>query len=364
LRFWYPIVGAFVYFPSNDYIYKLNKKTPIIMPNLNCKFAGLQLKSPIIAGSSALSNNIKNIIELEKQGVGAVVLKSLFEEEILGEHNKIIQGASGGYKADIENLDYLDYRIKDDTLTDYTKLISKAKTVTKLPIIGSINCVSPGEWIHFARSIEQAGADALEINLFIPASSGESEKDIEEKHIKVVQEAIQNTQLPVIVKISRYFADLGGIIKRLSVSGISGLVLFNRFYMPDIDIETEKIVSENIFSEPSDMRESLRWMALSANRAECDLAASTGVHNARGAIKQILAGASAVQIVSALYKHGAIAVKHINEGLLYYMKEKGYETIDDFKGKLSYGKDSDAALFERVQFMKYFSNEQNEKHLY
>ena len=333
------------------------------MPKLNCKYAGLQLKSPIIAGSSALSNNIKNIIELERQGAGAVVLKSLFEEEILGEHNKMLQDATGT-NADIENLDYLDYRIKDETLTQYTNLISEAKKKTQLPIIGSINCVSPGEWIHFAHTIENAGADALEINLFIPASSGESEKDIEEKHIQVVQEAIANTSLPIIVKISHYFADLGGIIKRLSVSGISGLVLFNRFYMPDIDIKTETVVSENIFSEPSDIGISLRWIALSANKVECDLAASTGVHNARGAIKQLLAGASAVQVVSALYKHGADAVKMINEGLLLFMKEKGYENISDFKGKLSYGKNMNAGLFERVQFMKYFSNKENEKNLY
>lgn len=332
------------------------------MPDISTTFGGLLLKSPIIAGSSAINNNLQNIIELEKQGAGAVVLKSLFEEEIIGKHHSIINHSTTN-NTDFENLDYLDYRIKDQTLDDYTNLIKKAKTASKMPVIASINCINPGEWVHFAKLIEDAGADALELNLFVAASSGETEKEIEDKHLQIVNEALKNTNLPIIAKISHYFSDLSGIIRRLSVSGISGLVLFNRFYMPDIDVEKEQVVSDNIFSDPSDIRMSLRWIALNSQSTECDLAASTGVHNARGALKQLLAGASAVQVVSALYKHGSETVKFINQGLLSFMEKKGYTNINDFKGKLSYGKTMDAALFERVQFMKYFSNSRNEQML-
>lgn len=330
------------------------------MPDISTQFAGLNLKSPVIAGSSAINNNLQNIIELEKQGVGAIVLKSLFEEEIIGHHAKVLRNVKPS-NSDIENLDYLDYRIKDEVLQSYIQMIREAKQQVDIPIIGSINCVNPGEWIYFAKEMEKAGADAIEINLFAQASSNESEKSIEDKYMQISYEAVKNSNIPIILKISHYFSNLSGIIHRLSRTGVSGMVLFNRFFMPDINVKDETIVSDRIFSESAEIGISLRWIALMANRAECDLAASTGIHNARGALKQILAGASAVQVVSALYKHGADVIKLINDGIQAFMSEKSYNTIDDFKGKLSYGKDIQADLFERVQFMKYFSNQKNEK---
>lgn len=329
------------------------------MIDLSVRYAGLNLKSPVIAGSSAINNNLSNIIELEKHGAGAVVLKSIFEEEIIGQHQTVMRNIHPE-DVDIENLDYLDYRIKDEVVKNYIRLIQDAKLHTEIPIIGSINCVSPGEWVYFAKEIERGGADALEINLFVQPSSGETEEHIEEKYLQITREALAGIDIPIILKISHYFANLSGIIERLSRTGVAGIVLFNRFFMPDIDLKTESIISDRVFSDSAEMGISLRWIALEANRTECDLAASTGIHTAREAIKQILAGASAVQVVSALYKHGAQTIKLINEGIERYMKEKGYTNISDFKGKLSYGSSENAALFERVQFMKYFSNKNNE----
>ena len=325
------------------------------MIDISTEFAGLKLKNPVIAGSCGLTGSIEQIKEIEKAGAGAVVLKSIFEEEITNEYEKILEEAQRDNRHEID-LDYFDYKIKQDNLANYIALIRDAKEAVSIPVIASINCVSAHEWTFFAKKIEEAGADALELNIFITPSDTSKTSDEKEKvYFNIINNITSKINIPVIVKMSYYFTDLGGMIKKLSETKIKGLVLFNRFFSPDIDIKVNKIIPVNIFSTPDELPTSLRWIAISGNNVSCDLAASTGVHNGEGLIKQILAGADAVQIASTMYKNGIGIIKEMITYLENYMKEKNYEKISYFQGLMSRKHTQNPELYERVQFMRYFS---------
>lgn len=325
------------------------------MIDLTTKYAGLTLRNPIIIGSSGLTSSVKKIKELEENGAGAVVLKSIFEEEITNEYESIIlEYEKQGYAA--EKIDYLDIHIKKEKLENYLQLISDTKKEVFIPVIASINCKSSHEWTYFARKFQNAGADALEINMFIlPKDFNKSETEIEKIYFDVVQKILKEVTIPVTLKISHYFTNIGAMIKNLSESGIAGLVLFNRFYNPDIDTDKLEITTSNIFSSPEDIAMSLRWIAIMHKKVKCDLAASTGIHSGNDVIKQILAGASAVQIVSSIYKKGVHQISDIIKEMDIWMKSKGFDSIKEFKGVLSQDKSNNPELFERVQFMRYFS---------
>ena len=324
--------------------------------DLSTKYLGLELKNPIIVGSSGLTDSVKKIADLEKYGAGAVVLKSIFEEEITMEYEKVLaEEAPSRYKDDY--LDYFDYKIKEQNLTKYIKLISDAKQKVKIPIIASINCTSSHEWTYFAKKIEEAGADALELNIFIiPSTLDKSLDDIDHVYLEIINDVKNIIKIPIAIKISYYFSNLGRAIKVLSKTGIQGIVLFNRFYSPDIDLEKMEIISTNVFSTPQELSTSLRWIGIMANRIKCDLAASTGVHDGKAVIKQLLAGADAVQMVSCLYQNGPDYLKTVIKEVEAWMEEKKFDSIDDFRGKLSQEKFVEPTLYERVQFMKYFSD--------
>ncbi len=324
------------------------------MKNLTCEFAGLKLKSPIIAGSCGLTSSVEHIKEIEENGAGAVVLKSIFEEEITNEYDKLLSEneKDEGYNI---NMDYFDFKIKQDNINNYLTLIKEAKNAVSIPVIASINCVSSHEWTYFAKKIEDAGADALELNIFIaPTDSSKSSEEKEKIYFNIIDEITSKVNIPVIVKMSYYFTDLNGMINKLSKTKIKGLVLFNRFFSPDIDIDSNKIVPVNIFSTPAELPTSLRWIAIASENTECDLAASTGVHNGEAVVKEILAGANAVQIASAMYKTGINVIKEMNSDIENYMKDKNYENLAQFRGLMSYKKISNPALYERMQFMRYF----------
>ena len=326
------------------------------MTDISTEFAGLKLKSPIIAGSCGLTGSIDHIEKIEKAGVGAVVLKSIFEEEIINEYDKLLKEAQSDNRHEID-LDYFDYKIRQDNLADYIALINDAKETVSIPVIASINCVSTHEWSFFAKKIEEAGADALELNIFIsPSDTSKSSDEKERMYFNIIKNITLKLKIPVIVKMSYYFTDLGGMINEISKTAIKGLVLFNRFFSPDIDINTNKIIPVNIFSSPDELPTSLRWIAITSNNVSCNLAASTGVHNGEGLIKQLLAGADAVQIVSTIYKNGVDIIKEMNTDLRNYMKEKSYKKISNFKGLMSRKNMQNPALYERVQFMRYFSS--------
>lgn len=326
------------------------------MVDLSTKYLGFDLKNPIIVGSCGLTDSAQRIKELEKNGAAAVVVKSLFEEEIIKEMEEAQRQMQSGAHIYPEIFDMFSLEDVEDSVTKYLNTISEAKKICSIPIIASINCVSADEWTSFAKRIEEAGADALELNLFIlPSDFNRSGEDNENVYFDVINKVKKEITIPLSLKISYYFSNLGAMIQRLSKTGIGALVLFNRFYSPDFDIDSLKVVPTSIYSTPSELPISLRWISIMANRVDCDLAASTGVHDGKAAIKQILAGADAVQIASCLYKYGPEYIGNILKEMQEWMEDNAFTSLPEFKGKMSQAKSSNPAAFERVQFMKHFS---------
>jgi dihydroorotate dehydrogenase (fumarate) len=326
------------------------------MPSLEVSYGSLKLKNPIVAGSSGLTDNIGSLVELEKYGAGAVVLKSLFEEEIVREMKVQLSNMSSSgflYPETLEFYDYFDG--PKESTTGYLELISKAKEVLTIPVIASINCVDAQHWIYFPKQLEQSGADAIELNIFnLPSDMTKSAAENEATYFEIIREVRKQVTVPVFVKLSYYASDLAAFLLRISKTGINGLVLFNKFYNPDIDIEKIEVTSGAVLSSPSDIYQSLRWIALMSGRVECSLIASTGVHNAEGVIKMLLAGADAVQVASTLYRNGNSYLEQLTEGLHTWMESKGFSSISDFRGLLSESNSENPAVYSRVQFMKYF----------
>lgn len=325
------------------------------MVTLDTSYMGLPLKNPIIVGSSGLTNSVENIIEIERNGAAAVVLKSLFEEQINFSINKTIaqdQSANLYPEAD----DYIRHYTRQNDVSKYLKLIKDAKASVSIPVIASINCISGLEWTSFAKSIEEAGADGLELNIFVlPSDPSKSAEENEAIYFDIIDKVLKEVNIPVAIKISHYFSSLAKTITQLSWKEIKGIVLFNRFFSPDIDIENFEIKTSNVFSSPSELAISLRWIAMMSTHVKCDLAASTGVHDGKAVIKQLLAGAKAVQIASVLYKKGFKEIKSMLDELENWMDRKNFNTIDQFTGKMSVEEAQNPAAYERVQFMKHFS---------
>lgn len=325
------------------------------MANLTTHFFGLDLKTPVIIGSAGLSNSVDKIKLLAENGAGAVVLKSVFEEEIYNEYQAEYENQAIGHH-NLEHLDYLDYEIKNDKVKQYLDLIQSVKTSgIDIPLIASINCTSGSDWVFFAKKLEEVGADALELNLFVlPSDIDRTAEAIHEYYFKTVEKVIEATNIPVSIKLSPYFSDLARMIQKLSETKLSGITLFNRFYNVDIDLENRELVPAKILSHPFEYLQSLRWIGIMSNRVECDLAASTGIHDYETAIKMIMAGASAVQVVSGIYKHGYEFVKDMVVSMADWMDKNGIESIPDLIGSANTEHVKNPALYERVQFMKYF----------
>ena len=330
------------------------------MVDLSTEYLGLKLKNPVIVGSSGLTNSLASIQRLADNGAAAVVLKSIYEEEIGYEYEDVIREASEkGFNLD--QFDYFDYQIKDENVKKYTDLIKECKSKLSIPIIASVNCTYSHEWTFFANEIEKAGADALELNMFfLPSDFTRSAEEKKKAYLEIVDKVKNKVNIPIALKISYYFTDLGPVIQKLSNTGISGIVLFNRFYSPDFDIDKLEVVPANVFSTPAELPISLRWVAIMAEKVGCDLAASTGVHDGTAVIKQLLAGATAVQVVSALYKNGKPYLQEMLKTLEDWMTAKGYNQLSDFRGKMSQSKSSNPAIYERVQFMRYFGGKKDQ----
>ncbi|MDD2563682.1 MAG: dihydroorotate dehydrogenase-like protein [Salinivirgaceae bacterium] len=326
------------------------------MTDLSTTFMGLKLKNPIIAGSSGLTGNIEEIEDLASKGAGAIILKSLFEEEIIYELEQDMQQMQGRQFVYPETFDYMETTPTKDRIRQYIELIKEAKSRVDIPVIASINCVSDQKWIYLTQEIEKAGADAIELNLFIlPSDLSRTADENEKLYYSILKQVKEKTKLPVAVKISYYFSNLASTIKKLSDSGADAITLFNRFYSPDFDIDTFEIIPSNILSHQGELSMSLRWVGMMSGRVDCDIASSTGVYTGQDTIKQLLAGASAVQIVSTLYKNGSVQIKLILKELEQWMEKHNFKTIADFKGKLAQSNTVNPASYERVQFMKHFS---------
>ena len=318
------------------------------MADLRTKYMGLSLRNPIIVGSSGLTNSVDMIKEIEKLGAGAVVLKSLFEEQIRFQVNKSVEQSESIYSYP-EAEDYIGNYTKETSVSEYLELIRNCKASVSIPVIASINCVSSAEWISFARKIQEAGADAIELNIFVlPSDPKRNSEQNEQVYFDIAMAIIKQVSIPVALKISHYFSSLTNIALKLSWTGIKGMVLFNRFYSPDIDIDKFEVTSSNVLSSPEEISSSLRWVAMLSDRLHCDIAASTGVHDGAGVIKQLLAGAKAVQITSCLYKKGTGILPEMINFIDGWMDKHEFKTTDEFIGKMSFKEAQNPAAYERV----------------
>ena len=323
------------------------------MDLLSTNYMGLKIGSPLIVGSSSLTSSLSKMKTAEDSGAGAIVMKSLFEEQI--NFNITAVNDESGYP---ESDDYIAFYTRSNAVDEYLELIESAKRSIKIPVIPSINCISSDAWIDFARNIESAGADALEVNMFfMPVNCKTDSVHSEKLYLDLVEKLTESVSIPFAIKIGQRFSNILYMIDQFYNRGASGVVMFNRFYEPDIDIEKISIVPSSVLSNPDDRRHVLRWIAMaSALKINVDISASTGVHSSADVIRYLLAGADTVQICSSLYTKGIRFIEIINKEIKDWMRNKGYKSIDDFRGKLNYSSIEKPTTFERTQFMKYFSS--------
>ena len=329
------------------------EKKPGDMKDLSTTYLGLALKNPLIVGSCGLTSSADKIVELAENGAGAVLLKSLFEEQIQEEMAENLDNYNMDYPGSV---DYIRGYTRGDELDTYLNLIADAKKAVDIPVIASVNCVSADEWVSFATSIEKQGADAIELNIsLLPSNFNQTSEKSERKYQEIIEAVSEKVSIPLVVKMSSYSAALASLIQKLAwTDKVAGFVLFNRYWQPDIDINKEEIRPAEMLSHPEESAKTLRWIALLAGRVEQDLVASTGIHDGEAMIKQLLAGATAVQAVSTIYRNGPQRLKEMLETLESWMEQKSYDRLADFRGRLSYEKSAEPAVYERTQFMRYY----------
>ena len=321
------------------------------MANLMTNYMGLKLANPVIAGSCSLTGSVKGVQKCADAGAGAVVLKSLFEEQIVSELQDIAS-ESWPYTHP-EASEYLEKMGMALGPRDYLKLVEDSKKAVSIPVIASLNCVSSEQWLDYAGQLASAGADALELNIaLMPGDPDISSKEIEDRYLAILKEVRGRLNIPVAVKLGPYFSSMARLANELAKRGAAALVLLNRFYQLDIDVEKEKLIPANRFSSPEEMSVPLRWIALLAGKVDCSLAATTGIHDGAGAVKQILAGADAVQVCSVLYMKGIEHIKSILDELEDWMDGRDYAALDDFRGTLSHAKSGRPEQYERLQYIK------------
>lgn len=326
------------------------------MANLETTYLGLKLKNPLVAASSGITNSAEKIKKLEQSGIGAVVLKSVFEEQINNEVTSMLlqDSHNAGYP---EAEDYIRNYLRDNTLTKHIKLIEETKKAVDIPVIASVNCVSASEWTTFAKDFQEAGADALELNIFyVPVDRHEKPGVLEQLYVDVLEKVKKEVSIPVAVKIGLYHSNIISMVDRLKAGGAKGVVMFNRFYEPDINLDKLELTSSEVFSSPVEIRHTLRWVGLvSSEVQDIDIAASTGIHDGKSVVKQILAGAKVTQLCSTLYINGNDVIPSMITEMETFMRKWNFKRLEDFRGRLSYKNIPDPLVYERSQFMKYFS---------
>src|SRR5574344_1765349 len=323
--------------------------------NTKTKYLGLDIDSPIIAGSCGLTSNIEDLVKLEAAGAGAIVLKSIFEEQIIFDikRNMTVVAPTDQYGVSYE---YIAAHVADDSLEKHFSLIREAKKRLHIPIIGSINCFSFENWITYAKRFEDAGCDALELNISIlPYETSTSSDDVDRLFQNIIITLKKSVTIPISIKVSTYFTDMAKYMQQLSWSGIAGITMFNKSLNIDIDIKNQTLGHAPSLSSPEDIYNTLRWVAILSKKLRCEISASTGVSTADDVVKMLLVGAQTVQVVSCLYRNGVNYMKTLNDGLQKWMTESGYNNIDQFRGKLAVKSNEDASMFLRTQFMKYFA---------
>ena len=328
------------------------------MVDLTSTYLGLKLKNPLVASSSPLSHKVETVRQLEEAGAAAVVLYSLFEEQIIQESLRLHEDLTRGTYQFAEAMTYLPeigvYSIGPDA---YVEHLQKVKQATQFPVIGSLNGVSTGGWIDYAQKIEQAGADALELNLYYLSTDPDlTSAELEETYLTLVRDVCERIKIPVAVKLSPFFTALPNFAKRLVSAGANGLVLFNRFYQPDFDLEELEVVPNLILSNSHELRLPLRWIAILYGRVNADLALTSGVHSATDMIKAVMAGASVSMVASELLQNGVARTGVMLSDLEAWMEEHEYVSIQQMKGSMSQQAVAEPAAFERANYMKVLSS--------
>jgi dihydroorotate dehydrogenase (fumarate) len=322
------------------------------MNKLAVNYMGLKLESPLIVGSCGLMSDIDNLKLAEKNGAGAVVLESLFEEQIVHTSKKIAWTLSHP-EAD----DYIEYYTRKHTVDEYLDLIHNAKKNLDIPVIPSINCFSSDSWIEFALKIADAGADALEVNVFfMPVDRKKNASDSEKVYFDLISKLKGVIKIPVALKIGNRFSNILYMVDQFYLRGINGVVMFNRFYEPDIDVNKMEIIPAPVFSIEEERRNVVRWIAMASSQdPRIDIAASTGVKSGEDAVRYLLAGATTVQVCSILYQKGISYLNTLNQEITNWMSEHKFNSVAEFRGKLNWHNYDNPIVFERTQFMKYFT---------
>lgn len=324
------------------------------MVDLTTTYMGLQLKNPIVPSASPLSADLGNVRRMEDSGAAAVTLHSLFEEQIEFEAEALTHFLEHGTEQFAEALTYFpqahEYHRGPD---DYVEHIRKCKAAVDIPIIASLNGVSPGGWTGYAKRFEEAGADAVELNVyFIPTSRHLMSCDIEDLYVKLLKDVKKHVTVPVAMKLSPFFSAMPHVASMLDAEGADGLVLFNRFYQPDIDIERLEVTPNLQLSTPVEMRLPMRWIAILYGRVDCSMALTSGIHSAEDVVKAVMVGADVANVCSVLLKGGVGKIDELLQGLAVWMEEHEYESVQQMKGSMSHKSVSEPAAFERANYMK------------
>jgi len=317
-------------------------------------YMGMQLRAPIVASSSPLTGDLDGLRRLEDAGAAAAILPSLFEEQLSHDAMEIDRMLETGAESFGEALSYFpDLEDYDPGPDRYLELIARAKTAVQMPIIGSLNGITPGGWLEYAKLIEQAGADALELTLYLVAADPDTTaSEIEARDREIVEQVRCSLSIPLSVKLSPYFTALAHTARELAAAGADGLTLFNRFYQPDLDVQTREVVPHLELSRSSEVRLPLRWIAILHGRVDAALAASSGIHSAEDVIKVLLAGADVAMLASALLEHGTDHLRQIEADLVEWMSENAYESVSQLRGSVSQRAVPDPTAFERGNYVR------------
>ncbi len=327
------------------------------MPDLTTTYLGLQLKNPLVASASPLSKKLDTVRRIEDAGAAALVMYSLFEEQITHESHELDHYLERGTHTFAESLSYFpDLNYLNLGPEPYLEHLHKTKQAVSIPVIGSLNGISSGGWVEYAHRIEQAGADALELNIYyLPTDPDLSGAELEEDYVQLVRDVRAKVKLPIAVKLSPYFTALPNMARRFVEAGANALVLFNRFYQPDFDLEEFEVVPNLVLSTSHDLRLPLRWIAILYGRIHADFALTSGVHTAQDVLKAMMAGANVAMMTSTLLENGVGRIMHILTDLQEWMEEHEYESIEQMRGSMSQQAVAEPAAFERANYIRALS---------
>lgn len=324
------------------------------MTDLSTNYLGLQLRNPLVVSSSSLTDSAEKIKSYEDNGAGAVVLKSIFEEQIIKEAeflDETIEGSAHAYQEATST--YFANIPLNVGPEEYVRLVESAKKAVKIPVIASVNCVSATSWTKYAKKLESAGADALELNLYyLPTDPAKTSADIEKTYVEIVKRVSAEVKLPIAVKLGPFLTALPHTVKELAGAGAKGIVLFNRFYQPNIDLDSLELSSQLQLSRPEEVLLPMRWIAILSPRVDVDFAATTGIHDGKAALKVIAAGAKVAQVASTIFKHKAPHLGVMLREMESWLKDKEYASVNDVRGILNQAKCEDPEAFERAQYIK------------